>query len=215
MSGVYGYTHSSAEALQLIRYLMEGISPGPPELLPLICRSAGAVKQRPRNLSDLYLVELSSAKVISVADTILQQNYLKSHLADFFDDHDRSRKFWLFARGARREAMHNWLAREPAFLKQPEEYRKVLANVTMRTVTLDELIEDMREIVGRLLRVVFISHFNARLSVHRACESGRRDGRLSGLRPNPLDVKGRPGQGDGARQYGACALHARFRNPAL
>jgi hypothetical protein len=59
MSGVYGYTHSSAEALQLIRYLLEGISPGPPELLPLICRSAGAVKQRPRNLSDLYLVELS------------------------------------------------------------------------------------------------------------------------------------------------------------
>jgi tetratricopeptide (TPR) repeat protein len=163
MSGVYGYTHSSAEALQLIRYLLEGISPGPPELLPLICRSAGAVKQRPRNLSDLYLVELSSAKVISVADTILQQNYLKSHLADFFDDHGRSRKFWLFARGARREALHNWLAREPAFLKQPEEYRKVLANVTMRTVTLDELIEDMREIVGRLLRVVFITHCNARL----------------------------------------------------
>jgi tetratricopeptide (TPR) repeat protein len=164
LDGVYGYTHTGAEALQLVRFMFEGEAPGPPALLPVICRSADALdRAEPHELSDLYVVELSSAKVISVGTSVLQSNYLKVHFSEFFADKLRSSHFWTLVREERKAQLSSWLQRQPAFLGMTPADRKMLAAITVHSVTYDELESQMRALVERLPRVVFVTHCNARL----------------------------------------------------
>jgi len=97
---VYGYTHTSAEALQQIRFLQGEFTP-PTDSLPLLMPNvdvdALASVQHPT--SDIYFIELSSTKELRIADTQVQLNYVTRHFVEFFADKLSARDFWRLACG--------------------------------------------------------------------------------------------------------------------
>ena len=104
---VYGFTHTSDEALQMVRYL-QGEKTFQPETIPVIYRQDrdnGLVDAAP-SPSDLTIVEISSAKKITSGDDSVQSNYLYHHLSDFFADPVRTQKFWSMVRREARPDLH-------------------------------------------------------------------------------------------------------------
>ncbi|RYE97308.1 MAG: hypothetical protein EOO77_39290, partial [Oxalobacteraceae bacterium] len=72
----YGYTHTSTEALQQLRFML-GEHDIPDNLVPLICRNSMTVPvTAAHERSDLYFVEISSAKSLTCEGWATQLNYV-------------------------------------------------------------------------------------------------------------------------------------------
>lgn len=156
-TGTYGFTHSAAEAVQQARILFGG-DPPPDELWPLISRRdlSGAGGLEPHEPSDVYVVEISSAKEITVDGWCVQLNYMQAAFPDFFSDPDRVRGFWQAARGGDRDLMELSLRGRPA----PE--RDLLRRVRMSLVTEEGLRGQIEALRGLLPDAFFVTHVNAR-----------------------------------------------------
>lgn len=166
MDGVYGYTHSSAEALQQLKYFQGEFAPSE-FLRPILCGQAVKVKSElglRSKKSDLYLVELSAAKVLFVGSEYVQSNYVSVFFADFFSDAVRARKFWSLSKmgGDKSNEKENFLKSEAVFQKMSSEKQRLLRDLTYRLCSEEELKSDMLEISKRVDNVVFITHCNGR-----------------------------------------------------
>jgi len=159
-SGVYGYCHSSAEALQQLRVL-QGEQDLPEHVLPIAApRNADNPDATTVHLpSDLYVVELSSAKVITVDGFCVQLNYLTRHFETFFEDRARSRAYWRAVReedaAARKAVLDNAPARLP-------DDRYILDNLQMEMSDEASLLADIKEINASVPNALFVTHFAAR-----------------------------------------------------
>ncbi len=159
---IYGYTHSSAEAVQQALYLHGDVEI--PELArPLVMPSVdglsqGEVRHRP---SDIYVVEISSAKEVRIENTLVQLNYVTRHFRDFFSDVERTRTFWRLATGERETEKMMFLAGEEAFQDLDDADRERLARLTARPVTGAALLTDIIFLKRRLGNVAFVTHCNA------------------------------------------------------
>lgn len=162
----YGFTHTSAEALQQLRYMLGEIK-FPEDVARLICRPAPAKAQSKtaHALADLYLVEISSAKLLSCRDYFVQLNYVYRYFADFFSDKDRSRWFWALATDARAPELAERLAADPAFNRLDAVDKALLADLRLSEVTADVLERDITGLVERLgaERLVLVTHVDANL----------------------------------------------------
>lgn len=159
-SGVFGYCHSSAEALQQISVL-RGDTELPDHLLPVLApRKADnpghASKHTP---SDMYIVELSSAKILSVDGYCIQLNYFTRHFESFFANHMRARAFWRAVRerdtAARQAVLNEGPNRLPAD-------RYLLDSLQMEMSSCDVLRQDIAAIRDLVPNVLFVTHFDAR-----------------------------------------------------
>lgn len=162
-AGVYGYCHSSAEALQQIEVL-QTTRELPEHLLPVV--APNHVTQVPgfvaHQTSDLYFVELSSAKVLSVDGICVQLNYLTRHLEAFFSDRLRARAYWQAVRQGDRAARQHTLSSYGAATRLDDGQRHILDALELRMSDEISLARDIDAICDRVPDVLFVTHFNAR-----------------------------------------------------
>jgi tetratricopeptide (TPR) repeat protein len=156
-TGTYGFTHSAAEAVQQARILFGG-EPPPAEIWPLISRRdvAGAVALEPHEPSDVYVVEISSAKEITIDGWCVQLNYMQVAFPDFFSETDRVRNFWQAARNGDEDLM------DLSLRGRPKADRSLLRRVRMSLVTEQGLREQIEALKRLLPAVFFVTHVNAR-----------------------------------------------------
>ncbi len=159
---VYGYTHSSAEALQQLRFLQGEFSPDP-ALLPILMPNTdmAQLETQEHTPSDIYFVELSSAKRLRVGATHVQLNYVTQHYRDFFADRAQAAHFWKLSDGAQQEQKRDWLSGLTGFQTLSKADQSCLLSMTREMATLETVSADMREIAARVPNVVFITHCNA------------------------------------------------------
>ncbi|VXB02085.1 Tetratricopeptide repeat family protein 1 [Burkholderia sp. 8Y] len=160
----YGFVHTSAEALQQLRFMC-GQQSIPAEIETLVFRPgvASATYEKPWVPADLYIVELSSRKLLTVDGYPIQINYMGRYFADFFADRARSRMFWSMASAKKMAERRAWLDQEPNFRRLTTADQALLARI-VRSEQSDEAIErDMREIAALAGsdKLVFVTHVDA------------------------------------------------------
>lgn len=160
----YGFTHTSDEALQQLRYL-QGDKQFRDEVMPIVFRPerGRAIGDESWQPSDLHIVEISSAKKIFSGPDSVQINYLYRHFADFFSNSARTSRFWsLVKRGARAD-LAEFLRGEPAYRMMSPEDRLLLTSLRMEQQDFAAIKADMAEIVERLGgdTLLFVTHVNA------------------------------------------------------
>lgn len=160
---IYGFTHTSGEALQQIRFIM-GLNDIPEHLQPFIFRpgmkATGAEKYLP---SDMYIVEISSQKKIIAFGFCLQINYLTRYYEDFFSKHERARTYWSLAAQDCNEKLEAFLSADSCYADMPEEDRILLRNIRVEQMQEHSIEQDMVDIVELLGkdRVIFMTHIDA------------------------------------------------------
>ena len=166
-SRVYGFVHTTEEALQQLEFLL-GERNFEPDVLPILFRPLDqeAIAKRVWHPSDIHFVEVSSAKSYRVGETAVQSNYLSRYFADFFASVPRTRRFWSLAGRADRVSrteLAAFLKSDPVFNLYSKSDQALLASISMRTQGFDEILQDMGSIVERLGagKVVFVTHVNA------------------------------------------------------
>ena len=159
-SGVYGYCHSSAEAVQQLKVL-QGDTELPEHLLPLTSpkHAENLNARRAHVTSDLYVVELSSAKILTIDSVCIQLNYFTRHFASFFADRERSRAYWRAVREDDHAERCAVLDSGPQ-LKPADRY--LLDQLKLRLSSHEDLVCDITEVQERVPNVLFVTHFDAK-----------------------------------------------------
>ncbi len=172
MGRIYGYTHTSAEALQQVRFLQGEFTP-PAEILPLLTPNVDidALSGAVHPTSDIYFIELSSAKELRIAGTQVQLNYVTRYFAGFFADKLRARDYWRLADGWQDEAKLTFLNEQESYQSLNPDDQRLLQHLTRTLASPESLTRDMVEIRDRLPNVVFITHCNALAKNHEPIAS--------------------------------------------
>lgn len=162
---IYGYTHSSAEALQQVRFLRGEYMP-PRRVWPVLAPNDRILKldRQAHPAADIYFVEIASAKVLAAGDDCVQLNYVAAHFRDFFADRTRARTYWSMSTPARLERRIEWLEQDPVYRRYNRVDRALLRSITRRLADRAGLRTDMLAIMDLLDRVVFVTHCNARMA---------------------------------------------------
>lgn len=164
-SDIYGFTHSSAEALQQIHYLQGNYLPSK-AICPILSarlrinKSELAQKTDP---SDLYFVEISSSKVVMVGSEYVQMNYINVYFSEFFVDPDRAKKFWSLAGNEDRQELQKFLLKDTVYKNYSQEKQDLLSQIIVRQMSEEELKQNMLDITALVKNVVFITHCNVTL----------------------------------------------------
>jgi tetratricopeptide (TPR) repeat protein len=162
---VYGFTHTSAEALQQIKYLQGEYVPSK-EIHPILSSrlrfNKNSLEQKSL-ASELYFVEISSAKTVMVDNEYVQMNYIYVYFSEFFLDQNRARKFWSLAIRQNKDELLSFLQEAPCYNAYPKEKQELLSKISVKQMTEDELRRDMMEMSNRLKNTVFITHCNVKL----------------------------------------------------
>ncbi|WP_244850808.1 tetratricopeptide repeat protein [Caballeronia sp. SL2Y3] len=160
----YGFVHTSAEALQQLRFML-GQQSIPAEIEALLFRPgvAAANYAKPWAHADLTIVEVSSRKLLTVDGYPIQINYMGRYFSDFFADRARSRTFWSMASDKKMPERRAWLEQEPHFRRLATADQALLARIVRREQTDDEIESDMREIAALVgsEKLVFVTHVDA------------------------------------------------------
>ena len=157
-SRTYGYCHSPAEAVQMARFMKGQLTP-PLALWPLIARGVDrdatlATEHRP---ADLYLVELSSAKEITIDGVCVQLNYLTAEFRAFFENNARARHFWEHAAEGDQDAIDRNLNGTQLDADRIDLLRRIRLNI----VTEETLRANVAQLQQLLPNILFITHVNA------------------------------------------------------
>ena len=164
----YGYTHSSLEAVQQVRFIQGDYHPS--EIAwPLMARNhqLDQLKRATHEQSDLYVVEVSSQKQLTFRGHAIQSNYLQKHFADFFSDRARAADFWSAVDA---NASQSWLSRNWNGPNRKAD-RQILSDIRRSVATVESLSAHLREIVQRLGNVAIVTHVDARLQNGRKIAS--------------------------------------------
>ncbi|OZI52453.1 hypothetical protein [Bordetella genomosp. 4] len=160
----YGFVHTSTEALQQVRFML-GNYEIPSDVQRVLFRPSNGEQARlaTHKPADLYMVELSSRKLLTIDGYAIQSNYLVRYFSEFFADRARTRKFWSQAHPDRLAERRAWLDQDPVFNGLSSDDRELLARIVKRDLTDEEIEQEMRQIVDLLGqdKVVFVTHVNA------------------------------------------------------
>ncbi|MGE8637316.1 MAG: hypothetical protein ACN6PR_01655 [Achromobacter sp.] len=160
----YGFVHTSAEALQQVNYLF-GREHIPAELQPLIFRpnTASGFDARTHVRADIYVVELSSRKLLEVDGVPIQLNYVARRYQDFFASKARSRMFWSRALPERLAERREWLEQDSVFQRLDRQDADLLGRIVKRDMSDSEIERDMAALIALigLEKIVFVTHVNA------------------------------------------------------
>lgn len=160
----YGFVHTAAEALQQARFMFDQANI-PADVQRLIFRPSNGEQARraTHKPADLYMVELSSRKLLAIDGYPIQSNYLVRYFSEFFADRARTRQFWSMANADRLAERRALLDQDPVFKSLNPDDRDLLARIVKRDQTDEEIEQEMRQLVELLGRekVVFVTHVNA------------------------------------------------------
>lgn len=156
-----GFTHSSPEAVQQLKF-MRGEVEIPEALWPCVSNAdREEVLGQNHDASDIYLVELSSEKILSHGDTYLQLNYLRTHFEAFFKDNTRKNAYWRAIEKQTPQEVAAFL--DEVWSDTPEHKAEAvfLREVRLRRADAEQTRRDMRYLRDTLPNVLFITHVNA------------------------------------------------------
>lgn len=172
LSRCYGYCHSPAEAVQLARF-MTGQAKIPQDLWPLVSpsRDQRSVQAETHAPSDLYVIELASAKEITIDGVSVQLNYLSSKYAAFFADQKRAQAYWELAQQEDTTELAAFLQRVWSGDPSQQQDMQILSRIRLRMATGETLRRDIETLADMLPGVLFVSHVNARKSDGAAISS--------------------------------------------
>ncbi|MBN3849454.1 hypothetical protein G3N58_21890 [Paraburkholderia sp. Ac-20342] len=160
----YGFVHTSSEALQQLQFMF-GKKDIPADVRSLTFRpgSSGSFEKKAWPGADLYLVEISSRKLLSVDDHPIQMNYMVRHFGDFFADRKRTKLFWSMATPDQMTERRQWLEQDFTFQHLPPADRDLLARIQRRDLTDVEVSAEMEQIARMVGKdnLVFVTHVNA------------------------------------------------------
>jgi len=160
----YGFVHTSAEALQQARFML-GECEIPADVQRLIFRPSigGKARSAAHRPADLYMVEVSSRKLLTLDGHPIQSNYLTRHFSEFFAERGRARMFWSLAVADKLAERRALLDQDPVFKSLSAADRDLLARILKRDLPDEEIEGEMRRIVDLLGKdkVVFVTHVNA------------------------------------------------------
>lgn len=160
---IYGFTHTSSEALQQLRFIM-GLNDIPEHLQQFIFKpGVKATRTEKHYQSDMYIVEISSQKKIMAFGFCLQINYLTRYYADFFSKAERARTYWSLAAQNNNEKLEAFLSADSCYANMPEVDRILLRNIRVEQMQEHSIEQDMTDIVELLgkERVIFMTHIDA------------------------------------------------------
>jgi hypothetical protein len=162
MERCYGYCHSPAEAVQMARF-MHGTADIPKELWSLVSRKheLSAMSANSHVASDLYVVELASAKEVTIDGVSIQLNYLNATFSDFFADTKRAQSFWALAEAGETAEMLAFLDHHWAATPQQQAEALKLRKMRLQFVTRESLQRDIKILSDMLPDVLFVSHVDA------------------------------------------------------
>lgn len=156
-----GFTHSSAEAVQQVRFFRGEIDP-PASVWPLLSQSdQDAVSSEKHLDSDVYVVEICSAKELRIGEFVIQLNYLVRRYPMFFGDIGRRGAFWQLTEKGDQATLDAFLAAEWSADNEQRAESDFLRQISLHMATVEDLERDMRWLVERLPRVVFVTHVDA------------------------------------------------------
>jgi len=159
----YGFCHTTAEAVQLMRFMRGDLVP-PAEVWPMIARGVDrdAMLAEAPPKADLYVVEISSAKRLTVGDTCIQLNYFANEYRAFFDDKTRVAQFWAVGRTEDQVRIDAFLADAWGATVEQRQESAILRQVRMTPTTEADMRADIRTLIAELPAVLFITHVDAR-----------------------------------------------------
>lgn len=160
----YGFVHTTAEALQQARFMFEqGDIPANVQRLIFRPSKGEQARRGTHTPADLYMVELSSRKLLTIDGFPIQSNYLVRYFREFFADRSRTRMFWSMADANDLAARRALLDQDPVFMSLNADDRDLLARIVKRDQTDEEIEQEMHQLLELLGRdkVVFITHVNA------------------------------------------------------
>ncbi|MGB3275149.1 MAG: hypothetical protein WBA82_03060 [Castellaniella sp.] len=160
----YGFVHTAAEALQQARFMFSQTDI-PADVQRLIFRPSNGEQARrgTHTPADMYMIELSSRKLLTIDGFPIQSNYLVRYFSEFFADRTRTRQFWSMANDQRLAERCAILDQDPVFNSLNADDRDLLARIVKHDETDEEVEQEMRQLVELLGRdkVVFVTHVNA------------------------------------------------------
>src|SRR5690554_6434339 len=160
----YGFVHTVAEALQQARFML-GKADIPEDVQRLIFRPSNGAQARrgTHKPADLYMVELSSRKLLTIDGLPIQSNYLVRYFSEFFADRARTRQFWSMANVESLAERRAVLDQDAAFNSLSTDDRDLLARIVKRDQTDEEIEQQMRQLAELLDgdKLVFVTHVNA------------------------------------------------------
>lgn len=155
----YGYCHSPAEAVQMARF-MQGDLVIPEYLWPVLGRGRDYTEMHQQSSvdSDLYVIEISSAKQITAHGFSLQLNYLHAAYRDFFSDAHRAYAYWAATRdGSQAQFVkENWSS-TPSQMEDAE----VLAHISRKDNTYSEITAGIAALRETLPDIAVVTHIDA------------------------------------------------------
>ncbi|WP_306112735.1 MULTISPECIES: hypothetical protein [unclassified Roseovarius] len=201
----YGYCHSPAEAVQLARF-MQGEVNIPHEAWPLVSRShqLEEISAQDHAASDLYVIELASAKELTFDGVSIQLNYLNSSYKDFFAEPERAQQFWALAETGAEDAMAAFLEQEWSLTREQRTEAETLSRIRLQYVTRQSLRQDIDALARLLPDVLFVSHVDAR----------KPDGRVIGSRSDFIRLVGEEVERAGLKFYNPTDLMTEFGQAA-
>lgn len=134
------------------------------QVLPMLMpsQSFDNLNQTEHLASDLYIVEISSAREIKVGTDCIQVNYINRHYWDFFSDRKLARQYWSLSSKNDRDGMAVLLESSPAFRSYDREDQDLLRNVERSMTRRADLRRDILELIERLNNIAIVTHCNAR-----------------------------------------------------
>lgn len=162
---VYGFTHTSDEAVQQLRFL-QGEKDFDERSIPVLFRPGKDYRDAPHEAwkhSDLTVIEISSAKKITALGDSLQLNYLYRMFPSFFARKDTASRFWSLSRQSDREAVRAFLDEQESFRRLDKDAQALISSLRMEVQSNEEIHQDMAEIAERLGpdKILFVTHVNA------------------------------------------------------
>jgi len=159
---VYGYSHSSGEAVQQMRLFSSDVLPDE-SLWPLLSmrNNPSEFQNQVHEKSDLYVVELASTKNITIDDCCVQLNYLSRYFKDFFSSTQRSADFTSLCRKNDPVAVENFLKENWYSTPEQQKETDTLKRIKIAFSTEQSLYDDICTLQEGLENVLFVTHVNA------------------------------------------------------
>ncbi len=145
---------------------MQGQVDIPLDIWPLVSRKhdLAVLSGSQHTTSDLYVIELASAKQITIDGVSIQLNYLNATYTEFFAERRRARSFWTLAEAGDADAIAAFLQETWTATPEQIEQAALLVRIRLQMVTAESLRTDIETLNALLPDVLFVSHVDARKS---------------------------------------------------
>lgn len=158
-----GFAHTSAEAVQQVRYAL-GRAEIPADMMHFVMhdsRQSAPTDGPMETLPDLAIVEISSAKHFELDGLQIQVNCMLRAFPEFFADADRKNGFIRCAKVGDQAQIDGFLEQAWSDTAAQRSEAEMLRRIRHHFCSEDELRRDVRELIETFPAVLFVTHVDA------------------------------------------------------